>query len=418
MFLALAARASLQGGEAGLASELFAQSEQQSSPQSMQELLQVSSVFAASGEIDRAIRLIEESDFEGAESDVLADYFLALLRLEQRDFAGAAANAAKVAERLPSVAWPVNLQGTVALLGGDSAAALAHFARALEIAPSDVAALLNSARAAYVAGDLSGAEGFLRRTVEQDGQNVTALRALATLAVNRSDLAAARGWVERLPDPADRWLALGELAGLEGRHGEAADAFKASFDAKPSLQAALLAASARTRAGQAQPDALLLKWAADNPGNPDAEFALGSMALNRGELDAAIKRFETVVEKSPSHAAALNNLAWLYGERGDSRALGIAERAHAAAPDNAQITDTLGWLLVQAGEAARGAALLEKAAAQLPELGDVRYHWAAALAATGDKRRARKVLDELLASGAQFSGRDEARALAASLAAD
>jgi predicted Zn-dependent protease len=105
----------------------------------------------------------------------------------------------------------------------------------------------------------------------------------------------------------------------------------------------------------------------------------------------------------------LNNLAWLYGERKDPRAVGLGERALAAAPSNASIADTLGWLYVQNGNAARGLPLLAQAAAELSDQGDVSYHWAVALAETGDAARAIEILRQITADGREFDSRADAQ---------
>ncbi len=55
---------------------------------------------------------------------------------------------------------------------------------------------------------------------------------------------------------------------------------------------------------------------------------------------------ESLVQTSPNDGTLLNNLAWLYGELGDPRALGHAEKAYALMPSDPGAMDTLGWILV------------------------------------------------------------------------
>jgi hypothetical protein len=53
----------------------------------------------------------------------------------------------------------------------------------------------------------------------------------------------------------------------------------------------------------------------------------------------------------------------------------------------------------------------------MPAEAEVGYHWAMALAATGDRDKALQELQRLLASGAQFAGRADAQRKAAELQA-
>ncbi len=112
---------------------------------------------------------------------------------------------------------------------------------------------------------------------------------------------------------------------------------------------------------------------------------------------------------------ALNNLAWILHQQNDPRALGYAEQANKLKPDNAALLDTLGWIRVEQGDVARGLPLLQKAVDLAPGAPVIRYHLAVGLAKSGDKVKAKKELEQLLASGKSFSQIEEARALLKSL---
>jgi Tfp pilus assembly protein PilF len=129
------------------------------------------------------------------------------------------------------------------------------------------------------------------------------------------------------------------------------------------------------------------------------------------QTKAAIQQFQAVLKEDPKNLVALNNLATAYQQEKDPRALEYAEKAHALAPDSAAVLDTLGWILVEQGNTARGLPLLQKAVSLAPAAPDIRYHLAAALARTGDNAAARKELVQVLDSGKSFAGMDEAQAL-------
>ena len=73
--------------------------------------------------------------------------------------------------------------------------------------------------------------------------------------------------------------------------------------------------------------------------------------------------------------------------------------------------DTLGYILVEQGNTTRGLPLLQKATSLAPEAADIHYHLVLGLVKSGDKAKARKELEQLLASGKTFNKIDEARAL-------
>ena len=56
----------------------------------------------------------------------------------------------------------------------------------------------------------------------------------------------------------------------------------------------------------------------------------------------------------PQDVVALNNLAWLYHQRGDARALDWRVQAVKLAPQSSAVADTLGWILVESRCRGRG----------------------------------------------------------------
>jgi Tfp pilus assembly protein PilF len=140
-------------------------------------------------------------------------------------------------------------------------------------------------------------------------------------------------------------------------------------------------------------------------------LAYASTLHQRGDRSAAVAEYERVLKAQPGSVLALNNLAWLYFEDGDARALELAERAYNRAPERAEIIDTYGWLLIKGGRVEEGLSLLEKASKRAPGNGDIRYHLAAGLAEAGEKSRAKRELTALLDSGKEFSEKPAARAL-------
>ena len=76
---------------------------------------------------------------------------------------------------------------------------------------------------------------------------------------------------------------------------------------------------------------------------------------------------------------------------------------------------TLGWILAKRGSYDKAVPLLRDAVQQSPEVAEIRYHLASALASAGEKEEARTVLDDLLNSEQSFPSHSEALRLSDAL---
>jgi putative PEP-CTERM system TPR-repeat lipoprotein len=414
VIFALGGLASLRAGQDDIAPVFFEQSARNISDDP-EEIAAVSSVYAASGELERALKLLESASAEDGETAWGATYVLAMTQIRKGDFKAADAAAARLAEQQPKSPWPLNLRGMVAVLAKDLPAARRYYSAALDRDPKYVPAFLNLARVDVLERKPDDAAKIYRRVLTVDPKQADALLSLAQLSLNKKDYAEAKKLLDEAPDSVPRTTMQGVLALAQNQFDEAADLFAEAFKAQPSTDLAIQAFGAAQRAQRPNPEAPLLAWVAEHPRDTRANFALGMISLQKGDRDAAIGRFETVIAADPMHADALNNLAWLYGEKKDPRALDYGRRAHDAAPDNPAIADTLGWLEVQQGDAAKGLALLEESHRELPDNPAIRYHWAAALAKNGSKQKAAEELRDLLAGDTRFEERGDAERLLKSL---
>ena len=155
----------------------------------------------------------------------------------------------------------------------------------------------------------------------------------------------------------------------------------------------------------------LLHWLKEHPNDASTRMYLAEFYLMNGQAKPAIEQYKVIVQQHPNYVPALNNLASTYQQEKDPLALQYAEKAYQLAPESPAILDTLGWILVEQGNTGRGLPLLQKATSLMPEVPAIRYHFAYGLAKSGDKTRARKELEQLFATGKNFSGIDEAKTL-------
>ncbi len=110
------------------------------------------------------------------------------------------------------------------------------------------------------------------------------------------------------------------------------------------------------------------------------------------------------MQRDPDFAPALNNLAWLYAEKGGNidMALGLAQRAKSRVPDNPSITDTLAWIEYRKGLYDSATRSFESLVRSNPKVAVYRYHLGMALIKSGrvaeGRASLRQALDMQLAS--------------------
>jgi tetratricopeptide (TPR) repeat protein len=111
----------------------------------------------------------------------------------------------------------------------------------------------------------------------------------------------------------------------------------------------------------------------------DARLILSNICVLREQLPEAVEWLQQVLDEFPGNIAALNDLGYLWADRGEhvQRAHDMIREALDADPENAAYRDSLGWVLYRLGRLDEAAAELEKASEGEPDpvildhLGDV-----------------------------------------------
>lgn len=192
--------------------------------------------------------------------------------------------------------------------------------------------------------------------------------------------------------------------------GEALKVDPRSGDVATQLHFVLLQAG---KTGDAE--AFARKWLVHNPKDASMRLYLADRARAAKQMKAAFSLYHEAIDLQPDNPFALNNMAFVAGELGDARAVDYAERAVKLAPNNAAILDTLGIILVNKGEVAKGFEYLDKARALAPNSLALRLSYAKALAKAGRKGDARKELEALNAAVEDSRAKEEIQALLKSL---
>jgi tetratricopeptide (TPR) repeat protein len=305
--------------------------------------------------------------------------------------------------------------------------------------PTSLAARLTLVQSLTAARDLGRAEGEMTK-LRADFPTVAAVHSQdATLAMQKKDLARARAAIERAEkidasslDTVRVAIALelmqGNSAGARARleermkQGTNADvlvlagntylALKDPAAAEKTLRAAIEADPSRNEpyatlgsmyVSQKRLDEALREFEAlsKKQARPVGPLTMMGMILEQqGNVDAAMKRYNDALALDSRAGAASNNLAWILAERSQDldRALQLAQNAVAAAPERAEILDTLGWVYYQMNQPLRAIPYFQQSVQKSPETAEYHYHLGLAFVKGGDNVKGRAALQRALDS--------------------
>jgi putative PEP-CTERM system TPR-repeat lipoprotein len=384
------------------------------SPDDLLALLAIAELDERRGESARALGSLRHACAVHADA-VQPRLALARALMLTGDYQGALAPAQEAAQLRADSPMTLSTLGFVHLGLGRSEEALAAFRKVAAAAPTSADAQFDIARALLALGRRVQAREALERALTLDPGHLAAGAAMAKLALENGRPEDALAIADRLedahPDSGVPNVVRGDVHAARSQFPEAAKTYAAALARTPDRGVAVKLYEARHSAGASDARAALTDWLATHPDDISVRLVLGQANQDAGDVDAAVAEYERVLVAASGSAVALNNLAWLYAQRGDTRALQMAERAHTAAPDSGEVTDTLGWLLVQQQDLERAIPLLRSAASQAPDVPEIRYHLAVALARTGATEEARNLLQVLLDSQTQFESKAQAREL-------
>ncbi len=144
-------------------------------------------------------------------------------------------------------------------------------------------------------------------------------------------------------------------------------------------------------------------------------FKLATIYQQQNDSTLAEIHYDAMLAEQSDNVLALNNLAILYAQKNDPRALDLAKRAYDKAPESPAILDTYGHMLLKQNQASESLKLLEKAAALAPKQNDIQLHLAEAYASNNNTSKAIAILEPLVNSDLEFSEKKTAISLLESL---
>lgn len=328
-----------------------------------------------------------------------------------------------IAERHPDDPRVLQALGQAQLLAGEAANAVATSQKLVSLSPQDPAShyLLGSALAAN--GDEAAALKALEAALKLKPDYLPAagerIRLLLKHQRDEEALAEAKKLQGLLPQQPVGYVWEGEIALQQNRYDHALAAYRRAHELQgASLTAQRLYQLYRRQGKAAQAAEILKDWLGKSPQDLGSWLVLALGYQADGLREQAILAYEKALALQPDHPVILNNLAWLYQEVGNPKALVLAERLLELGKDHPEMLDTVGWIYTQQGKFQAGLTVLQEAAVKAPHLPAVQLHLAEAWIKAGNPDQARKVLQRLLKEQANFPEREQAQKLLNTLGAD
>jgi putative PEP-CTERM system TPR-repeat lipoprotein len=387
----------------------------------VQAMMALAAFAAATGQESEFINWMQKAA-QAAPSDPRPRVFLAKYYLQKNDIQKALAIAREAQAASPNNADALEVLGTAQLVAGEKENAGVTYGKLVTVVPKNPVAYYELATAQVTARAIDAARLSLNKALELKPRYLDAEVLLAAVELAAGRYKEAAGFAQQIqqqqPESSSGFVLEGEILMTQKQFAAAAKAYEKALAIDNSGPLAVKVHQALRAGGHTEDaDAWLIHWLGDHPRDVTARIHLAATYINSGQNKQAIEQYELVLAIDPKNVIALNDLAWLYQRQNDPRALGMAEQAYQLNSESPAIMDTLGWTMVEQGKITTGMELLRKATEKAPADTTIRYHWAAALAKSGDTQRARKELADLLTNNKTFPERQDAQTLLRQLGA-
>ncbi|MEW5771033.1 MAG: XrtA/PEP-CTERM system TPR-repeat protein PrsT [Pseudomonadota bacterium] len=341
--------------------------------------------------------------------------------LSKKDFPKALAEAEDAVKNLPDDPLALDLLGSTQSAAGAHKAAIDTYRQLIKKQPNSAEAYYQLGLAQIVAKQTADARASLAQSLQINPDLIVSMHALIRLDLEEKKPDSALEWARKIqaarPNSPTGYEEEGNIQMQRQQAPLAAKAYQQALEKGAGTPVLIKLHDALRRAGDTKgAQSRLEAWVRARPGDLLARAYLASQAILNGQDKVAIAQYEEILRLQPNDLASLNNLANLYQRQKDPRALALAEKVYKASPENPLVQDTLGWILLERGEQLQKAMeLLRKASTRAIGDPSVQYHYAVALARSGDKAGAREALRKALNAQRAFPEAADARALLSSL---
>ena len=268
-------------------------------------------------------------------------------------------------------------QSHIAVGNGDAARSVLR--RLVQVAAFHPGRLTQTAALQMQVGDLEAARYTLSKAILGDADYAPALAQRVRLELQSGKIGDAEKQVQALLSQsggsAEALRLKGEIRMSQKRYSEAITAYREAYARESTESSVFGLFDSLMATGQvADAASLMAEWRTRHPQNRLAAHALGEAWLALKDAAHARTVYADLVRTDPGDARAHNNLANVLLQLGDPSALTHAERARELAPNQPEVNDTLGWVLVQQGQVEKGLRYLREAALRAPEDKDIQGH--------------------------------------------
>lgn len=208
--------------------------------------------------------------------------------------------------RTPTKAAAAVAQSSTPRPRPDSAAGLRI---AVEASREDAAQLFAAAVAAHREGNLTYARTAYERVLVMAPRDVDAMNNLAVLLLARRELDAAERLLRRAVTLAPRnvgvWSNMGTVLRERGQSADAIAAFQHALSIDPTHMPTRISLAQQFLAIGSYPQArqILDRVVAENPAVPEAQYALGQVLEQQGDIPGAIRAYSTFIRVAPARFA-------------------------------------------------------------------------------------------------------------------
>lgn len=446
-------------------------------PNDIDSLVGLSRIYAAAGNAHKASRLLKRA-LAIQPKNVTVLMSLAELAAEKNNSATEIAYLEKARSAHKSALAPRLALARLYLAKyiknpSDKAAlqnASAPLQEALSLAPHDIAVVLIDSQYEYQAGHANKAKQVLANAVTSDPSTTPLLLTLASLQIKTNQASKAYDTLNKVLRRSPGWLpAVRELAALytdnqnytealnvarraqtvkgenaqataeqkagalyiEGEvyateaarsasdsqalYAKSAKTFIDSYTVYPAFNTAVRVFQTRKAAGLADATMTLQDYTLSHPMDIEALNTLSNYYLSKKKYTKAAAVYTTAIADGAATPGNYNNLAWLYYQAHNPKALATARKAVAFGHVQPQIIDTLGWILAHSGKLDEALPYISKAYSRAPDNYDIGYHYAWVLSKLGHRHQALAVLNRILSTHANFASRGKAEGLKESI---